>query len=87
MQFNDVAKENSIVYLRHVLYQFVSPLGLDCRCNRPLLTELKVWSLEKILPIRVQVNGMKHAADNIESRSYTCVKLRNCVTCWLEKFV
>jgi hypothetical protein len=65
------------------------PLGLIvCRYNYPLLTELKVWSLEKkTLSIRVQVNRMKHAADNIETLSYTCVKLRNCATCWLEKFV
>ena len=58
-----------------------------CRCNCPLLTELKVWSSEKILSIRVQVNRKKHAANNIETFSYTCVKLRNCATCWLEKFV
>jgi hypothetical protein len=30
MQFNDFANEYSSVYLRHVRYQFVSPLGLDC---------------------------------------------------------
>jgi hypothetical protein len=30
---------------------------------------------------------VKHAADNIETLSCTCIKLRNCVTCWLEKFV
>jgi len=30
---------------------------------------------------------MKHAADNIETLSYTCVKVRNCATCWLEKLV
>jgi hypothetical protein len=58
-----------------------------CRCNYPLLTELKVWSLEKILSIRVQVNRMKHAANDLEILSYTCVTLRNCTTCWLEKFV
>ena len=54
-------------------------LGLiACRCNYTLLTELKVWSLEKILSTRVQVNRMKHAADIIETLNYTCVILRNC---------
>jgi len=88
MQFNYVAKEYSSVYLRHAFTSLYFPLGLIvCRCNYPLLTELKVWSLEKLSSIRVQVNRMKHAAGNIETLSYTCVKLRNLATCWLEKFV